>query len=299
MRHIFTMQELFEQGWKEAEVPQAIVSGALTRLRRGAFTQSTNANRARIDAGVKACSPKSVVSHASAALLHQLPVRRKASETVHLTRTRTSGGRNDRDVHLYSCPVQEDEIVKIGDLKVTNLGRTVVDLARHEPPEWALAAGDAALRAGLSEHELDLQLIRAAKRPGIRQARRVVGLLDGLSESAGESISRWLLSQSGLPMPQLQVELTSHGELARVDFFWPELGLIGEFDGKVKYGRTLKPNQDPGEVVFAEKRREDGLRAQGYLVIRWTWADLKNPATFIAMMRAGMELAARVVRPGS
>jgi len=56
---------------------------------------------------------------------------------------------------------------------------------------------------------------------------------------------------------------------------WPELGVYGEFDGKVKYGRLLKPGQDPGEAVFAEKRREDEVRrATGGTMIRWVWDEL-------------------------
>ncbi|MGY1639850.1 hypothetical protein ACI782_01795 [Geodermatophilus sp. SYSU D00703] len=50
--------------------------------------------------------------------------------------------------------------------------------------------------------------------------------------------------------------------------------MLGEFDGRVEYGRALKPGQDPGEAVFEEKRREDALRDEGWGVVRWTWADL-------------------------
>jgi hypothetical protein len=52
---------------------------------------------------------------------------------------------------------------------------------------------------------------------------------------------------------------------------------VGEFDGKVKYGRALRPGQDPGEAVFVEKRREDALRDRSLQVVRWVWAEL---ATF-------------------
>ena len=55
--------------------------------------------------------------------------------------------------------------------------------------------------------------------------------------------------------------------------------MIGEFDGRVKYGRLLKPGQDPGDVVFAEKRREDRLReATGCAIIRLVWSDYEQPA---------------------
>jgi hypothetical protein len=73
-------------------------------------------------------------------------------------------------------------------------------------------------------------------------------------------------------VPTLQYEVP---ELrARTDFYWPEFRTVGEFDGKVKYGRGLRPGQSSGDVVYAEKLREDALRDLGYQVVRWTWGEL-------------------------
>ena len=49
---------------------------------------------------------------------------------------------------------------------------------------------------------------------------------------------------------------------------------IGEFDGKVKYGRLLKPGQSVEQIVYEEKVREDALRDLGWQVVRWVWHDL-------------------------
>ena len=68
-----------------------------------------------------------------------------------------------------------------------------------------------------------------------------------------------------------------------IDFAWPKHGVYGEFDGRVKYGRLLKPGQDPGDVVFAEKRREDLVRlTTGGIMVRFTWVDL-HPASAPAL----------------
>ena len=106
-------------------------------------------------------------------------------------------------------------------------------------------------------------------------------LLDGGSQSVGESLESYLFWRMHLPRPELQYRVYDrHGELIGItDFAWPEHGVYGEFDGKVKYGRLLKPGQDPGDVVFAEKRREDLIRgATGGIMVRHTWADL-HPAS--------------------
>ncbi|SDF10845.1 hypothetical protein SAMN05660485_02552 [Blastococcus fimeti] len=89
-----------------------------------------------------------------------------------------------------------------------------------------------------------------------------------------------------MPPSALQHEVRSAGGLliARTDFVWEEHDLVGEFDGRVKYGRLVRPGQDPGDAVFEEKRREDAVRDEGWRMTRWVWADL----------RAGHRLAARV-----
>ena len=49
---------------------------------------------------------------------------------------------------------------------------------------------------------------------------------------------------------------------------------MGEFDGKTKYGRLLKPGQRIEDVIFKEKLREDAIRDLGLQVVRWIWRDL-------------------------
>jgi hypothetical protein len=56
------------------------------------------------------------------------------------------------------------------------------------------------------------------------------------------------------------------------------------------YGRFLKPGEEPGDAVFAEKRREDALRAEGLMVVRWTWADLSAFAPVAARLRTALGL---------
>lgn len=67
---------------------------------------------------------------------------------------------------------------------------------------------------------------------------------------------------------------------------WEEHDPVGEFDGRVEYGRLLRPGDDPDDAVFEEQRREDAGREEGWRMARWGWADL----------RAGHRPAARVRR---
>jgi hypothetical protein len=51
---------------------------------------------------------------------------------------------------------------------------------------------------------------------------------------------------------QLEVRSAEGPDLGRADFAWEDARLLGEFDGRVKYGRLLRPGQDPGDAVFQE-----------------------------------------------
>ncbi len=80
------------------------------------------------------------------------------------------------------------------------------------------------------------------------------------------------------PEPQFKVRTATGHVFARCDFGWPECRTIGEFDGAEKYGRLLRPDEKPGDKIFREKIREEGIRDLGWRVVRWTWDELADPA---------------------
>ena len=157
---------------------------------------------------------------------------------------------------------------------MTTLARTVFDLLRTLTMERSVPIGDAALRLGLTLEELAEVAGRCIGWRGMLQARRAINFLDARSESAGESYSRVLLDRIGIPTPIPQYEVWRQGVLVgRADFGWEKFRTLGEFDGKEKYGRLLKPGQTAADAVFAEKRREDALRDLGWQIVRWIWKD--------------------------
>ena len=185
----------------------------------------------------------------------------KTIDRVHVTRNRSGGGKRRSLVQVHASPLGEEDVATIDGLHVTSLSRTVIDLCRTVPFEQAVAAGDRAVRLGLPATALDEALDEALSLlegwPGIRQARRAIAFLDARSESAGESVSRVRIYEAGLPRPVPQREIYGpDGRLVgRVDFCWEQQQTVGEFDGKIKYGRLLKPGQAIEEVLF-----EDGVK---------------------------------------
>lgn len=92
---------------------------------------------------------------------------------------------------------------------------------------------------------------------------------------------------AGLPAPvqQWEVRRTDGSFVGRVDFGWPRQRTAGEFDGRIEYGKLLGPGQDPSDVVYEEKLREDALRAEDLGVVRWTWSALMRFAPVAARIR--------------
>ncbi|WP_237737157.1 hypothetical protein [Rhodococcus sp. 21391] len=228
-----------------------------------------------------------------AAVVYGLPLWKTPLDGVHLTRNRRGGGRIKRRTTVHCAPIGEHVAVVDGH-SLTLPTRTVVDLARTLPFEQAVVMGDAAVRRfGVDREDLEAELARAARRHGVDAARRVVRFLSGHSESVGESRSRVMLSRAGLPLPSQQGEVFEPGgrRIGRVDFHFDGI-VLGEFDGRVKYGRLLKPGQSPGDAVFAEKQREDALRDLGFQVVRWTWDDLESPGQVAERVRRAIARAA-------
>ena len=283
MDDILLTGQLTRRGLDADDLSRLCRSGQLRRVRRGAYALPgedsqtiQDQHRAMIRATVPQLRAAGVVSHGSAAVLHGLPVWPAAMERVHLTRPRTGGGIRRSLVEIHTSPLQPGEVTTIGGVPTTTLARTVADVGRTWPFEQAVAAGDHALRIGLQPELLDALLQRAAGWPGVRQSRRVAGFLDGRSESAGESVSRVRCHEELLPPPTPQFEVYGpDGELiGRCDFGWEEQRTLGEFDGRVKYGRLLRPGETVEQAVYREKLREDALRDLGWQVVRWVWADL-------------------------
>ncbi len=143
----------------------------------------------------------------------------------------------------------------------------------------AVAIGDAALVSGLPVSELADVAARCLGWPGMGNARQALEFMDARSESVGESVSRVAMWEVGVATPTLQYEVFGlDGRLVgRSDFAWPEFRTLGEFDGRIKYGRLLNDGQTAGVVIVDEKRSEDALRELGWQIVRWLWEDLRHP----------------------
>lgn len=252
--------------------------GTLTpEQRHAAFVQAT-ALRMKTDS---AC----VFSHTSAAAVWGLPRVSAWPKYIEVTGT----GRRVRSsglIRRHHLPV-DGSVVEQG-LDVTTLTRTILDVARTEALSDAVAAADHALH-----HELCTTADLAAEfarvnpgAPGRARARLALDLADGRSMSVGESLSRVQMFRLNIPRPTLQVPIEDEDGLIGIgDFGWD--GVIGEFDGRKKYG--LRAGMDPREAertLWNEKKREDRIRATHRKMARWVWVDALRPSQMARILAA-------------
>lgn len=209
--------------------------------------------------------------------------------------------RSRRGVQRRSGP-PDPHALAIDGHRVTGLARTIVDVARTNRFAVGVAMADRALsprptystgvaRFRVARENLEAEVIRLADRRGIVRAGQVVEFADGLSESPGESVSRAAMRALGFPAPTLQHPFSdADGFVGRVDFWWPDFGVIGEFDGRGKYLRAdLLGGLSIADAVVDEKQRENRLRALGLGVARWEWSDVRSPRRVEAILaRSGL-----------
>lgn len=268
---VFTRREARFWGMTDNELQRAVRSGAIQRLgygvyAHGALPDTREGRHAAIVRGLVRGRPRSWAAGRSALALHDLPLIQSDLDTVIIC---APGRERYHRPGVVTYPVPEGEPVgAVAGVPAVSLETAIFQTVRRDRLSTAIIAADAALHRGLTTIDA-LDERRAALRRLAPRSQTLLDAVDEKAESPGESLGRILIRGLGHRV-ESQVEIrTPSGELiGRVDLLIDGV-IIGEFDGDVKYGG------DRGQqALVAEKRREDGLRAMGYVVVRLTWADL-------------------------
>lgn len=281
-------------------------SGKLVRVRRGLYLPAEiwgglkpwEQYRMRIQAVHDLAAVHPVFAGESAAQVMGLPIIGIPRQVQTVIATGTSGGRSGNGVHRVKAIDGDPKPWTMFGLQVTPPPQTVRDLAVRRPLTHSLPAMYRLMQRKVlpgSPHNVSLVFTADNVRDSAlllpnnaqrQRVERVLEVADGLSQSAGESLSRAIMIQNGFPIPLLQEEFRDErGRIGFPDYDWEEFKTLGEFDGHEKYSaqRYLK-GKTPSQVVIEEKNRENRLRARGYTVVRWEWADVKDPRRLIALL---------------
>lgn len=299
-RGFFTRAEALDAGVTDKQIAALVRSGEWVRFRRGYYAHGeewrglgdVGQHRVRSRAVVHSLGPAVVLSHVSAAVELGLVTWGQRLDRVHVTRLDGGAGRLEGDVVHHEGVCLADDVRTLHQLPVMAPERAALEAASAVRGDASLAVLDSVLHEGLADADgLHKRFVRMRHWPRMRHLHVPVRMADAGADGPGESRSRWLFWKHGIPAPvtQYAVHDADGALVGTCDWGWPGHGLLGEFDGRVKYGRLVPTGQTPGDVVFAEKRREDRLReVTGFGMVRLVWSDLDRPRSVADRIRQAL-----------
>jgi hypothetical protein len=222
----------------------------------------------------------------SASHLHDIAVDRKLEDSIAVVRPidadqralrrRVSGPSGLRDVTVHRHHLRPEDVTLVGDVPTVSRDLAAITTAARQDPDWAVATLDSAVwRDAEALKRITATTARWSGLRGIGTVRAALPLVRIGAQTPLETLSRLRLVARGLPEPELQVPIYDvAGLVGYADMCWSDWRVLGEADGALKY-------HDRSDLL-AEKAREDRLRDAGWMVVRWTWAEIMSDPRMVA-----------------
>jgi hypothetical protein len=182
-------------------------------------------------AAVLSSGPEAILSHGSAAALWGVGTEGTQIEVS----VPTSSGKRPPGICLHHCRLLPEDSEHRDRIPLTSPIRTLLDLATRLDCAGLERSINEADKRGLTDPEALRDALDSYRgQPGVARLRVVLDRRTfRLTDSELERRFLPLAGNAGLPPPQTRQHLNGF----RVDFFWPELGLVVETDG-LRYHRT-------------------------------------------------------------
>jgi very-short-patch-repair endonuclease len=227
-------------------------------------------------AAVLSCGPDALLSHTSAAALWE--IRSQRTREIHLSMPLGSRRLRPGIVIHRRKTLTEHDVTRRHGIPVTTPIATLIDISTSlTRDELEAAINEADKRNLINPEALRSSLDDAVgRRPGAARLRdtldsRTFTLTDSTLERAFLTLAR----EAGLPTPLTQHFVNGY----RVDFHWPELGLVVETDG-------LTYHQTPAQQA-KDLRRDHAHTAAGLTVLRFSHAQVsREPDQVRSTLRA-------------
>ena len=221
-------------------------------------------------AAVLACGPGAVLSHRSAAVLHE--IRDWGATRIEVTVPRRSRRRHTGVSVHCSINLAPADIAVINNVPCTSLARTLLDLAgvvTRRQLEWSFDQADTL--EVLDINAIDDQLARNPTRRAAKAVRRVLDehyIGSTRTRSENEELLLSITRGLGLPDPECNalIVLPDAGPPIHPDFVWREQRVIVEADSNKWHGSRQR--------IESDRRRDQRLTATGWTVIRTTWSQM-------------------------
>jgi very-short-patch-repair endonuclease len=253
---VVSVRQLYEIGFDRTAIKRMLRSKQLQIVYRGVYSVGHRAltTLGRFPAAVLACGEGAVLSHRSAALLWGLQTVEAA--WIEMT-VQNQRGRKREGLLAHRCDLPASDVTTEHDIRLTTPGRTLIDLADVLTERGLERAFDQA-----DYLRLDCTGLRPLPgRTGLGRLQRV--LADHtpgstLTRSELEEVLLALCRRSGLPRPEVNVDIEGHLS----DFVWRSERLIVEADSRAAH-TTLAAFEN-------DRLRDADLLTAGWRVLRVT-----------------------------
>ncbi|HSK50219.1 MAG TPA: type IV toxin-antitoxin system AbiEi family antitoxin domain-containing protein [Solirubrobacterales bacterium] len=262
---VVTHRQLLDLGMTPKAVRHRLKTGRLRPVMRGVYAvgRPELSERGHWMAAVLASGPEALLSHDSAAALwgiHRPGNQAGEGGPAHVIVTRATTHRRPGVRMHRRLGLRDRERREVDGIPVTDPISTIVDIAPGlSEPELERAVNEACQLGLVSTGRLCDALGNFPRRNGVGKVRRLLER-DGYAVTDTHLEQRFLpiAHAAGLPAPDTQVHLNGY----RVDFYWPDLGLVVEADS-LRYHRTAAKQA-------ADHRRDQAHTAAGLTPLRFT-----------------------------
>ncbi len=248
---VVTRAQLLGLGLTSDAIDHRLRKGRLHRVHRGVYAvgRPQLTRHGVLLAAVLSCGPGAALSHAAAAELWGIRRRGPIEVTVPAGAMRRRPG-----LRVHRSALSPTDRASRHSIPVTAPARTLVDLAiRLSPPQLEAAVNEADKLDLVDPERLRIAVAGMSGRPGVGPLRELLDRHElRLTDSELERRFLPIARRAGLPPPLTQCRVSGF----RVDFFWPELGLVVETDG-LRYHRT--PAQQSRDRVRDQAHARAGL----------------------------------------
>ncbi len=262
--------QLLSEGLSPDAVRRRVRSGALIEHCKGVYRTRLHPRDEDLLRGALLALPTPVVSHQTAAKLHEFTGnwQNAAEVSVHSQTTHQFPGVIVHRNH----DLQAKHVVNLDGLPTTSPARTIVDLAPFlGAKRLTKLIQDLIVREKVDVSDIGETLADVARRgkPGVKRLRAVLIELGNDAEypaSALEMLGLDIIRRAGLPIPETQYPIPWRPR-ERFDAAYPDHRIAIEWDSRRWHRSTDR---------FESDRQRDALAAaHAWVVLRFTWKQLE------------------------
>ena len=284
---VFTREEALALGMSARTLNRRAAEGVFVRIRPGVLALPGAPDPHILDLHVACRKLGAVVTHQSAAYIHELDRPRHIKPTVSVQRNRTKD-LVGVTVHQLN-DLDPAHILEFEGLRVTSPERTIIDLAAVITERGLTRVVDIGLAAGRLDlgilQDLFTQLARRGK-PGTTQLRKILEARGGDFVAPDSELERLLLlviEEAALPPPVRQFRAPWLRPVnGRVDLAYPDRRLLIEGDSRRWHMLA--------EAFETDRLRDNAAQLAGWRILRFTWLEItRNPERVVSTIRRALE----------